>query len=122
MTKFVIVTLKRRIPIGAVMAYHPDMRNGFTYVSGIIQPKFRQRGIGIEAMSIFVRYLNRGWNLRKIYYPVPQLVLESVSGVWKDRLCIEGILRQFTVYSGQLCDVWMLAQYGPLSPDLGAES
>lgn len=98
-------------PIGAVSAYNADLRNQCVSLAVLIAPEFERRGWAMEAGFIFIDYLFKVWNFRKIYLESLEFNVRSFwSGV--DKLFrVEGCLRDHEYHDGKYWHLYFLAIY-----------
>jgi RimJ/RimL family protein N-acetyltransferase/acyl carrier protein len=54
-------------PIGSVMAYNADLRNGHVHVAGIARTDDRGTGRLLEGLGVLIDYCFRLWTFRKVY-------------------------------------------------------
>jgi RimJ/RimL family protein N-acetyltransferase len=108
LAQFVVCGLRTPQPVGMVVAYGADPRNSFAHVGAIVAPKYGGRGIGAEAVVLFMQYLFQNWPFRKLYFDVVEFNLAqfaSISKVGNE----EGRLKEHTYFDGRYWDNVILA-------------
>lgn len=63
--------------VGHVVSYSSDLRNRTTYVGCVLAPEALGKGIGLEAIDLFVSYLATTWPFRKVYAEVPDFTFRE---------------------------------------------
>jgi RimJ/RimL family protein N-acetyltransferase len=96
---------------GWVMSYKFDPANGTAYIGVIIAQPFIGSGIGIEAAGLFLDYLFRYWNLRKIYSEAPEYTFRSYRSGLGKVFREEGVLLGHRYYDGRFWDEHIIAVY-----------
>jgi RimJ/RimL family protein N-acetyltransferase len=72
LAQFVVVSAKSGSPLGLVVAYDFNLRNGYAYLGGVMTPHTHRTGAPIEAFRIFLAHIFRNWNLHKLYMEYPE--------------------------------------------------
>ncbi len=68
LTQFVVVRRRDRMSLGLVSAYNADLRNGFAYVSVLLDPRAQRRGWPLEGLALFIDLLFATEPIRKLYF------------------------------------------------------
>src|SRR4051794_39566117 len=110
--QFVVRTRRDNEPIGHVVAYSADLRNGHTYVGNITTPRTIGTRLGAEAQLTFIHYLFDLWNFQKIYVEVPEFTFAQIqTWIGDDFFTLEGRLRGHIYYKNRFWDQYILALY-----------
>lgn len=107
--QFVVAQRRSHQPVGHVVGYGVDHANGFAYVAGAVTPAVQATGLGVEAFDLFGAYLFRVFNLRKLYFEIPEYNLAMVANNLGGLLRQEGRLVDHTYYDGRYWDRVILA-------------
>lgn len=111
LAQFLVEQTDERIPVGTVTAYNADPRNSVVYLAVAITPEFEKSGWALEAVVIFIEYLFRVWNLRKVYIEAVEFnFAEYASGIGRF-FQLEGCLRDHEYFEGQYWHVYISALY-----------
>jgi hypothetical protein len=105
LAQFIVDDAQKRGPLGLVVAYRADMRNGFAY-GGFMSGHSTVIGSPIvDGFIVFLSYLFATWPLRKVYFEVPEYNLRGLqSGL--DRYCVvEGRLVAYDFHDGRYWDM-----------------
>lgn len=113
LSQFVVLENEGKQPIGHVVAYNADLHHGFTYIGESVLEEVSGSGAGIEALLVFIRYVFATYNLRKLYFEVPEYNLSAFSSTVDWLLRREGRLKEHTFYQGRFWDRHILALYRP---------
>jgi RimJ/RimL family protein N-acetyltransferase len=111
LAQFVVQDRKSGTPLGLVVAYNADHRNGFCYVAGVMAAPASRSGLGVAALDVFVNYLFHTWNFRKLYAEVPEYNLELLGGGRGPLLKVEGELCAHLYYGAKWWDLLIVAIY-----------
>ena len=111
LSQFLVVETKTERAIGMVVAYQPDLPNGHVYVGAVMELSVQATGLGIEAVMLFLRYLFTTWNLRKVYFEVPEYNAEWMVNSIGQYLKEEGRLKDHSFYDRRWWDKLILALY-----------
>ncbi len=109
LVQFVVVDAIDQEPVGFVVAYNADHFRGIAYVAAVFVPNLVSTGLPVEAFEIFVRYIFRVWNFRKLYMEVPAYNYALIASGAGRRFDIEGCLKEFTYHDGRYWDEYLLA-------------
>jgi RimJ/RimL family protein N-acetyltransferase len=98
-------------PIGHVFAYNANLRNGTAFCAMALAPGIKRKGWALEAGALFIDYVFKLWDLRKLYGETLSFNYEQFAGgagrVFKE----EGRLGDHEYFDGQYWDLIMLALY-----------
>jgi RimJ/RimL family protein N-acetyltransferase len=108
--QFVVVDVRGKA-VGHVVAYNPDLHQGWTHVGGIMHPDVIGSGIGLEALDLFVAHLFSAYNLRKVYFEVPEYNLSEFGSLIGPVLEVEARLKGHVYLGGSYWDFLVLALY-----------
>jgi RimJ/RimL family protein N-acetyltransferase len=92
-------------PVGLVVGFGPDLKNGTVSFGTLLQPSSVVRGSGAEASGMFIDYLFRAWPLRKVYAHVPAWNVNQFGSAIGPIFTEEGRLREHEYYDGKYWDV-----------------
>jgi len=109
LAQFIIVTKSDDRPIGLVICSAANFRNGFAYISLVLDPSVWRSGWPLEGILLFLNYIFMNWNFRKLYLEAPEFTYKDFrSG--EGRLFIEeGVLREHEYYDDRYWDMHVLA-------------
>jgi RimJ/RimL family protein N-acetyltransferase len=100
---FIVLDLENGSPVGSVLAYSPDHRNGVASIAAIAAPEVYNSGRLIEGVCLLLDHVFRCWNLRKLYIQTFEFNLSQFGGL--PRIVIEeGRLREYEFYAGRYWD------------------
>lgn len=96
-------------PVGLVVVYQANFQDGFAYVAATTLEPRRRSPLLMLGFGVFLNYVFRCWNFRKLYMEVPAYnFTQFASGV--DRyFTVEGRLRDRMFLDGQYWDQYVLA-------------
>ena len=107
--RFVVETLHDRRPVGSVVLYDVDERDGHGYFA-IFGDEGPGSGITvIEGTGLLIDYAFRMWPLRKLYSEVHQANLHHFGSATHSLFDVEGHLRGHSYYDGRHWDLYILA-------------
>jgi RimJ/RimL family protein N-acetyltransferase len=106
-----IVTMSSGEPIGHVVCYGHEANSQFAFAGMVFSPPVLGTGLPIEAGSCFLYYLFRTWNLRKIYFELPQFNYPQLASGLGRFFHEEGRLLAHEFYAGRYWDKIYLAVY-----------
>lgn len=110
--QFVVRTKADNQPVGHVLGYAGDLRNGHVFVANITHPEMIGQGVGTEAQVLFINYLFDLWAFRKIYVEIPEFTYVGIRHwVGDDLFRIEGRMRAHSYYKNRYWDQYLLAAY-----------
>ncbi|MCP4307808.1 MAG: GNAT family N-acetyltransferase [bacterium] len=110
-SQFVVVRCSDGLPIGYVVGYQLDERNGHAAVSVCMVEEHQASVASVEGFALFVDYLFRHWDLRKLYGEVLDFNLERFQSSLGRWFTIEGCFRKHEYVDGCYRDVYYLACY-----------
>jgi RimJ/RimL family protein N-acetyltransferase len=96
-------------PIGLVSLYNHRPDSGVSYMGVVIEDRLKMSGIAVEAARLYLRYVLAKWNLRKIYWEVPEWSLAAVQNHLGSVLIEEGRLSDHFYDRGRLWDLYIVA-------------
>lgn len=111
LSQFVVMGDGGATPRGFVVAYNADLHSGVAYLGAIMDPAAQATGLGVEAVALFTNFLFMTWNLRKIYFEVPEYNMEWIVNSVGSILTEEGRLRGHSYYARRWWDKIILAVY-----------
>jgi len=97
--------------IGHVVCYAADLRDRIAFVGLVMAPEAIGTRAGSEAGALFIEYLFRNWDFRKLYFEVPEYTLEGIQHEMMPFVRDEGVLRQHAYSDGRYWDQHILAVY-----------
>jgi RimJ/RimL family protein N-acetyltransferase len=109
LVQLIVESRRNGEPIGIVGAYSPDMRNGTVHLGVALKPTHTGHGAGIEAGGLFVNYLFKTWNFRKIYGYTPAWNIAQFANGGGRTFREEGRLVEHEYYDGRFWDLYIMA-------------
>lgn len=114
LAQFVIWERASGTRVGHVVSYALDLRNQTTCVGCVLAPEALGRGVGREALDLFVSYLASTWPFRKVYAEVPDFTfrefLDHPFGIRQDGLWVhEATLSDHLFCGGRLWDLHIVS-------------
>lgn len=111
LAQFMVERIQSDETIGNVFAYSADHMSGVASVAIMVLPKYTKQGWALEAAGLFVDYLFRVWNFRKLYADSPDYTAGAFSGGVGRFFREEGCLRDHEYYDGRYWDLHIFALY-----------
>ena len=111
LAQFIVVRRSDNRELGLVSCYAADFQHGYAYFAAT---KFRpdERDVAfVHGITVFLRYVFRCWNFRKLYLEARELNLEQFQSEVGRLLKEEGRLRHHYYSDGQYWDSVTLALY-----------
>lgn len=87
-----------------MVAYNPDMANGTVYLAALIDNKYHRKVWPMEGILMFVDYLFKNWNFRKIYAETPEFSASQFASGAGSLFVEEGRLSQHQFHQGKYWD------------------
>lgn len=98
-------------PVGHVIVYGADFRNGFAYVGVATNKAVQGTSLGIEATIILIDYLFAGFPFRKLYAESLAFDFARFASGSERLFRIEGVMKAHHYYAGRYWDQYILAFY-----------
>lgn len=98
-------------PIGHVVIYAPDLRDGHASAAIIMEPRYLDTGVGMEAMALLLDYAFAGWDFRKIYLEASEITYRSFESGRDRYFEVEGCLKEHLYAHGRHWNQYLLAFY-----------
>jgi RimJ/RimL family protein N-acetyltransferase len=100
-------------PIGQVMAYAANLKNGHAAVGVVMADKAQRRGVGLRVLELFIGYLFDTWPFHGLYAEVPEFVFQPIadgSRTLTDRFPFEEVGRRprYHYHKGRYWDDFIL--------------
>ena len=111
LTQFVVNMTSAAESIGHVVCYAYEPGHQHAFVGMVFAPPVLGTGLPLEAASCFLNYLFNTWNLRKLYFEVPEFNYPQFASGAGRYFHEEGRLRQHEFYAGRYWDKLYLAIY-----------
>jgi RimJ/RimL family protein N-acetyltransferase len=111
LTVFLVERLEGSVPLGTVIAYGEDFRNGHAKIAAVFSPTLASGGAFLEGAELFINYLFATFPLRKLYGDVVALNLDSFISALGRVIVEEGRLRQHVFAEGTYHDLVIIAIY-----------
>jgi RimJ/RimL family protein N-acetyltransferase len=111
LAQFLVVHPETGRQLGYVVAYRTDPRNRYTHIGIVMIPSLIGKGVGGEALILFVNYLFATWSLRKIYAEIPEFNYGAVASGSGRFFREEAKLRRHLFYGGNYWDQYVVAIY-----------
>lgn len=109
LAQFLVTATRSGRPIGVVGGYGANFQHGWAYVAAAkFDPTDRSPRM-ILGVGIFLEYMFRSWNFRKLYLEVPEFNYPQFGTGEGTFFTIEGRLRNHTFYDGQYWDEFLLS-------------
>ena len=106
---YVVVSKHNEEIVGLVTAYASSQRDRYCYLGVLGSPEYRGSGAVFQGVVLFIDYLFKVWDLRKIYMESLEFNFASFrSGVGR-YFEIEGVLVSHEYYDGQYWNLYVLA-------------
>jgi acyl carrier protein len=83
------------------------LRDGWTYVALCGDPDVDRRGLGVEALGVFLEYLFTMWNFHKVYFEIPAFNFKRLAPSISDYFTQEGTLHDHLFYGGRSWDMYI---------------
>ena len=109
LAQFVVRHLPDDAPVGHVVAYGPDLPNGYCYVAGVFGSDVIGLHFGAEGLSIFIDYLFATWDLSKLYAEIPEFVHETIADRLVEPFELEARFRHHLYFGGRHWDLLVYA-------------
>jgi RimJ/RimL family protein N-acetyltransferase len=111
LVQFIVTARKSQVPIGLVVAYNADQRDGHAYFAVLMSKEAERSGYGIAAAELFIHYLFNTWPFRKLYAEIPEYNLPVLGNRMGALLKEEGRLKGHFYCDGQWWDQITVAIY-----------
>jgi RimJ/RimL family protein N-acetyltransferase len=111
LAQFVIEHRETKQRLGRVLAYEANDRNGWCHFAIVADPSLNRSGWILEAMALFLNYLFRNWNFRKLYAESPEFAFDDIASGAGSAFRIEGRLKDHEWFDGRYWDLLLLAMY-----------
>jgi RimJ/RimL family protein N-acetyltransferase len=99
--QFIVLERRSGTQIGVVTAYGTNLRDRWTYIAVCGDPRAHHRGLGVEAVALFVDYLFTVWDFYKIYFEIPEYNLRDIAQGIEDYFELEGRLSDHLYHGGR---------------------
>lgn len=114
---FVVERSSDGAPVGLVSARNASLANGFAYLSALLHPRLQGQGWPAEGLVLFVDFLFRTFDLRKLYCEVIEPNLPQFESAIGRLLVEEGRLRAHEWCQGEWVDLVILGLYRDVFED-----
>jgi RimJ/RimL family protein N-acetyltransferase len=111
LVQFMIERRSNGSPVGLITCYDADLRNGYAHLAMVLLPESGRAILAHDANLLFVNYLFRGWNLRKLYGITGERNLRDFAAGIDRYYKIEGRLVDHEYYDGRYWDSYIMALY-----------
>jgi RimJ/RimL family protein N-acetyltransferase len=109
--QFLVFDRETGAPVGHVVAYGADLHNGFAYVGLVMGPSLHGRGLAVEPLMVFNRYLFHTWNFRKLYLETSDFNFSQFASGEGRYFHTEARLKNHDYYANRYWDKLILAIY-----------
>lgn len=109
LAQFALVSISTERLCGFVVSYTADMRNRSAHIAVNLMPDFRFAAWPLEGLVLFVDYLFRLYDFRKLYAEVLGFNFHAIASGLDEYFVEEGRLRQHEFHDGQYWDLHILA-------------
>ncbi len=103
--QFVVVRRSNGARLGLLTLYKADFRANIAFFAATFSPSAQQLGWPLEATILFVEYVFRVFELRKLYVEAVQPNVDSFQHVIGTHFIEEGRLREYEMIDGEFVDV-----------------
>ena len=104
--QFVIVRRRTQEPIGHVLAYNANVTARHVSAGVATVPGTHGRGLGMEGTILFLKVLFDTYNLRKVFFELPEYNLQQFAGARRKYLTFEGTLSDHDYFGGRYWDTY----------------
>lgn len=111
LAQFLVFSTARNEALGVVSAYQQNFQDQHAHVAVASSRDEDRSPLLLLGAALFVEYLFRGWNFRKLYFELPEFNLPRVAHGLNRVLVEEGRLREDLYYDGRFWDRVILALY-----------
>ena len=109
LAQFMILSRETQRPLGLAVAYQPNFKNQNAYIALQGTPDTYDRGLLLDAGWLFIDWLFKAYNFRKLYAEAPGVTIESFASGFGDIFVGEGCLREHEYANGKWWDYHLLA-------------
>ena len=119
LAQFMIVANRDQTRVGLVTAFQANFQDGHARLAATRFDPHSRSPLMVLGFGLFVEYVFRCWNLRKLYLDVPEYNYAQLASA-RDRIfTLEGRLRDHYYFDGQYWDQLLLAIYREMWRDTG---
>lgn len=112
LAQYLVIRKNDSAVLGLVTLYNANLSSGYTYASALSTPEATGTGLVLEGLFLLLEHAFKTWNLRKIYFEVPEFNLDQfVSATRRGYVVEEGRLRDHETLLGRSWDLVFLAMY-----------
>jgi RimJ/RimL family protein N-acetyltransferase len=111
LVQFIVEHRETRQRIGRVLAYEANDRHGWCHFAIVMDPSLNRMGWTLEALALFLNYLFKTWNFRKLYAETPEYVYDDFASGAGSSFHVEGRLGRHEWFQGRYWDLLLLAMY-----------
>lgn len=111
LAQFVVASKRERKPLGLVLAYRPNFQDGHAWVAAEKFEDGRRSPLLIFGFALFLDYVFRCWNFRKVYLEVAEFNTGQFDSAIGRVFTEEGRMREHFWYDGRRWDQYILALY-----------
>jgi hypothetical protein len=111
LSQFIVRERSQHVEVGAVAAYNADLHHGHCAAAIAVIASAENTGIGYIAGELFLDYLFRTYDLRKIYFELPEFNVPSIRSLIGNLFQEEGRLREHIYYDRRHWDRCIYAIY-----------
>jgi hypothetical protein len=108
---FTVVRVRTQEPVGLVVAYRADFRNGFVTMAQIMKDVPDRSIVGHDSFLLFVNYIFKCWPIRKIYGETSERNWDRFGNGHNLAFVEEGRLRSHEYFDGRYWDMILVALY-----------
>lgn len=111
LAQFMILAQRDDARVGLVTAYQADLQDGHARLAAMRFNPHSRSPLMILGVGLFIDYVFRCWDLRKLYLDVPEYNLPQLASGLASVFTLEAHLRQHYYLDGELWDQLVLAIY-----------
>lgn len=107
----IVVARSSGTNLGIIQLLDLNTRSGHASVAMMLTPDAINKGWPLEGLVLFIGYVFRSWNLRKLYFESLEFSASRFSSAIGPLLVEEGVLRDHEYFDGGYVDLRLLALY-----------
>jgi hypothetical protein len=109
LAQFMVISNRDRARVGLVTAYQANFQDGHARLAALAFDPRRPGPLMPIAVGLFIEYVFRCWNFRKLYMDVAEYNLPQMASGLGDLFAIEGRLREHYYLDGEYWDKLILS-------------
>lgn len=109
--QYIIELNGKEIPIGTIFSYSLNLIDGYVFITIYISEEYQNKGYGVEAVALFLKYLFGFFPLNKTYMETYGYNQQSISPLRNFGFQEEGRFKEHRFFSGARHDLIRFAVY-----------